>query len=40
MLKNYRPTDIDTCEHVFYPIDSSCEYLACSKCGKLIKKES
>lgn len=34
---NYIPQDIDNCEHLFLPIDSSGEYLACSKCGKLIK---
>ena len=35
---NYTPQDIDTCEHLFLPIDSSGEYLACSQCGKVIKK--
>lgn len=29
----------DNCEHVFMPIDSTGEILACSKCG-LIKKKS
>ena len=33
----YRPSEIETCEHFFLPIDSSGEYLACTKCGKLIK---
>ena len=37
---NYTPQDIDNCEHVFMPIDSSGEYLACTKCGKLIKKDN
>ncbi|MDD3593725.1 MAG: hypothetical protein PHX18_03755 [Candidatus Gastranaerophilales bacterium] len=27
----------EECEHIFLPIDSSCEYLACSKCGLIIK---
>ena len=35
----YTPQDIDDCEHIFLPIDSSGEYLACSKCGKVIKRE-
>ena len=35
---NYTPQNIDECEHVFLPIDSSGEYLACSKCGKVISK--
>ncbi|MCR4881062.1 MAG: hypothetical protein K6A44_03825 [bacterium] len=35
----YTPQDIDTCEHLFIPIDSTGEYLACTKCGKLIKKD-
>lgn len=26
------------CEHIFMPIDSTGEILACSKCGQLIKK--
>ena len=37
---NYVPREIDTCEHLFLPIDSSGEYLACTKCGKVIKKQS
>lgn len=36
----YTPQEIDNCEHLFVPIDSTGEYLACTKCGKLIKKES
>ena len=36
---NYTPQDIDTCEHLFVPIDTSGEYLACTKCGKLIKAD-
>ena len=35
----YIPDEIEACEHIFYPIDSSKEYLACSKCGKVIKNE-
>lgn len=27
------------CEHVFLPLDSSEEILACSKCGLVVKKE-
>lgn len=28
----------DECEHIFLPIDSTGEILACSKCGQIIKK--
>lgn len=31
--------DIDTCAHVFLPIDSTKKVYACSKCGYVIKKE-
>ena len=27
------------CEHLFLPLDSTKEYLACTKCGLVIKKE-
>lgn len=27
------------CEHIFMPVDSSGEILACSKCGLVIKKK-
>ena len=29
--------DIEYCNHTFLPLDSSSEYLACSKCGVVIK---
>lgn len=29
----------DECDHVFLPIDSSEEVLACSKCGLVVKRE-
>ena len=29
--------DIEYCNHTFLPLDSSGEYLACSKCGVVIK---
>lgn len=29
----------DTCKHVFLPIDSTGETLACSKCGFIVKKD-
>lgn len=45
-LLNYIPLeeDIETqedlnCEHIFMPIDSTGEILACSKCGELIRKD-
>ncbi len=31
--------DSNDCEHVFLPIDSSGETLACSKCGLVVKKD-
>jgi len=34
----YTPQNIDNCNHMFLPIDSSGEVLACSKCGKLINR--
>ena len=41
---NYDPfaTDkdsLDDCEHVFLPIDSTGEILACSKCGLVVNKK-
>ena len=27
------------CEHLFLPLDSTKEYLACTQCGLVIKKE-
>lgn len=29
----------DNCEHIFLPLDSSGELLACSKCGLVVKKD-
>ncbi len=37
------PQEIDyteTCSHVFLPIDSTGETLACSKCGLIVKNDS
>lgn len=31
--------DSTNCTHVFLPIDSSGEVLACSKCGLVVKRE-
>lgn len=31
--------DINTCSHIFLPIDSTKKVYACSKCGYVIKKE-
>lgn len=31
--------DVENCEHIFLPVDSSGEILACSKCGLVVKKE-
>ena len=30
--------EYESCEHVFMPIDSTNETLACSKCGFLVKR--
>ncbi len=32
-------TDETRCEHVFMPIDSTGEILACSKCGVIVHKK-
>ena len=34
----YTALEIDSCNHLFLPIDSSGEFLACTKCGKLVNK--
>lgn len=37
------PPEIDyeeTCNHIFLPIDSTGETLACSKCGLIVKNDS
>lgn len=31
--------DSENCEHVFLPIDSTGETLACSKCGLVVKRK-
>lgn len=31
--------NFDSCEHIFLPIDSSGEVLACSKCGLVVNKK-
>ncbi len=43
--KNYKPSgspesEYEECNHVFLPIDSTCETLACSKCGLIVKNDS
>jgi len=32
-------TDYESCEHVFMPIDSTGEILACTKCGFLVNRD-
>ncbi len=32
-----KPSEEEKCEHVFLPVDSTKEILACTKCGELIK---
>ena len=29
----------ESCEHTFFPIDSTAEILACSKCGFIVKSK-
>lgn len=29
--------ELEDCEHIYYAIDSTSDYLACSKCGNVIK---
>lgn len=31
--------EVEKCSHIFVPIDSTKEVLACSKCGMLVKKD-
>lgn len=31
--------DVNTCKHIFLPIDSTKKILACSKCGFVVKAE-
>ncbi len=31
--------DVENCEHIFMPIDSSGETLACTKCGLVVNKK-
>ena len=38
-IDNYELEDVLTCEHIFMPIDSTGNMLACSKCGYLITRE-
>jgi hypothetical protein len=35
--KNDEIEDMQDCNHIFFPIDSDNEFLACNKCGFLIK---
>ena len=37
---NYKLQEIEHCNHIFMPIDSTREYLSCTKCGKLIKNDA
>jgi hypothetical protein len=39
-LEEDRTTEEDlNCEHIFMPVDSTGEILACSKCGEIRKRE-
>ena len=37
---DFNDEDSVPCEHLFMPIDSTGEILACSKCGQLIKRSN
>lgn len=37
--QNNEETDYENCEHIFMPIDSTGETLACSKCGLVVKRK-
>ncbi|MFA6990252.1 MAG: hypothetical protein WC197_09305 [Candidatus Gastranaerophilaceae bacterium] len=37
LKENIDLEDVQDCNHIFFPIDSDKEFLACSKCGFLIK---
>lgn len=36
---NIPQTDYEKCEHVFLPVDSTNEVLACTKCGYVIHRK-
>lgn len=36
---NISSEDYENCEHIFMPVDSTNEILACTKCGFLVKKK-
>ncbi len=41
--RNPMPEEIDyqeKCDHIFLPVDSTGETLACSKCGMIVKNDS
>lgn len=35
----FEEKEYSSCRHLFLPIDSTKEYLACTKCGLVIKRE-
>ena len=39
ILNNSVETDYENCEHLFMPIDSTNEILACAKCGLIRRKD-
>ena len=36
-IKTKEESSNEVCEHIYLPVDSTKEILACTKCGKLIK---
>ena len=34
----FEEPEVEKCSHIFVPIDSTKEVLACSKCGMLVKR--
>ncbi|MFI3300094.1 MAG: hypothetical protein R3Y28_01615 [Candidatus Gastranaerophilales bacterium] len=40
MNEEQQEEDSDRCEHLFMPVDSTKEHLACSKCGLIVHKDN
>ena len=38
-LQQGETENLEMCEHTFFPIDSTKETLACSKCGLIVKND-
>lgn len=38
-LEGLREDKYESCEHIFMPVDSTGEILACSQCGQIVNKK-